>query len=74
LPETEVEVVKSGTDLRDYQVDFSKLKKYLNMEKTFGIRDGIKQIVELLESGVIGDVTDSIYYNTSPFIEELTKA
>jgi len=66
LPETRIEIVKSGTDLRDYQVDFSKLRDLLNMENTFNVERGVKEVLALLESGAVTDPYDRRYYNTTP--------
>jgi nucleoside-diphosphate-sugar epimerase len=68
IPDLKIDVTEKGTDLRDYQVDFSKLKKCLGLRNIYTIDNAIKQIISLLESGVISDPQDRAYYNTSPLM------
>ncbi len=68
IPDIKIDIVEKGTDLRDYQVDFSKLKKYFDLEKTHIVEDGVKEVVNLLEMGLVADPLDSSYYNTTPDI------
>lgn len=69
IPDTEIKVVKSGVDLRDYQVDFSKLKRFLNLKNKFTVENGVKEILNLLESKKIKNPMEKHYYNTSPDLE-----
>lgn len=66
LPDTKIEIVKSGHDLRDYRVDFSKLNKFLNLENTYTVRDGVKEVYEILKNKIITDYRQDYYYNTKP--------
>ena len=68
IPELHFTLVEKGSDLRDYQVDFSKLPRYLNVKKTYTVEDGVKQIVDMLRSGIIKNCSDPKYYNTYPHI------
>ncbi|MDD4979795.1 MAG: SDR family oxidoreductase [Candidatus Omnitrophica bacterium] len=70
MPETKIELVKSGYDLRDYKVDFSKLRRLLNIRKEFTVVDGVKEVLNLLKSGLINNPEDKKYYNTSPDLGE----
>jgi nucleoside-diphosphate-sugar epimerase len=65
IPEIKIEVVEKGTDLRDYQVDFSKLKQYLSVDITHTVRDGVREIVNLLQHGIIDNPYEEKYYNTN---------
>jgi len=68
VPNLEIEIVEKGADLRDYQVDFSKLEKYLKLEKTHDVEKGVKEIIDLLKMELIKNTDDRKYYNTSPSI------
>jgi nucleoside-diphosphate-sugar epimerase len=66
VPDLKIDVVDKGADLRDYQVDFSKLKDYLNLTNVFTVEDGVREVVEMLYSGIIENPYEKIYYNTEP--------
>jgi nucleoside-diphosphate-sugar epimerase len=68
IPDTNIEIVKTGSDLRDYQVDFSKLEKFLNIKNTYTIKNGVKEIFEMLKNKIITDPYKDYYYNTLPDI------
>jgi nucleoside-diphosphate-sugar epimerase len=70
IPDVKIEVVDKGKDARDYQVDFSKLGEILDIKKTHTLRDGVKEIISLLEMGLINDPKDNVYYNTLPNLGE----
>lgn len=61
-----IDILKEGGDMRDYQVDFGKLKKYLNLKNVYNVDSGLKQIIEILNSGLISDPDLNVYYNTKP--------
>jgi len=65
IPDLKIEIVEKGTDLRDYQVDFSKLKKLLNVDITYTVKDGVKEIINLLRNGIIDNPYEEKYYNTN---------
>lgn len=65
IPDLKIEIVEKGTDLRDYQVDFSKLKKFLNVDITYTVKDGVKEIINLLRNGIIDKPYEEKYYNTN---------
>ena len=69
LPETKIEIGKSGTDLRDYQVDFSKLQSFLNIKNTFTVEEGVGEVLRLLKDRIITDPYKNCYYNTTPDLE-----
>jgi nucleoside-diphosphate-sugar epimerase len=69
IPDLKIDVVEKGTDLRDYQVDFTKLEKYLGMKNLFTVKDGVREVVDMLSLGIIGDPDADIYYNTKPRLE-----
>lgn len=52
-------------DLRDYRVNFDKIKRDLRFRITVRVPDGIKEIKYILEKGLISDPYDQRYSNTS---------
>ncbi len=58
LPQTEVIQVPDDPDKRTYNVNFDKIKKELNYQADFNARDGIREIIEALNYGVL-DPEDS---------------
>jgi nucleoside-diphosphate-sugar epimerase len=69
IPDLKIDVVEKGTDLRDYQVDFTKLEKYLGLKNLFTVKDGVKEVVDMLSLGIIEDPDADLYYNTKPRLE-----
>lgn len=61
-----VDIIEKGQDFRDYQVDFSKLPKYLGLKNIYTVEDGVKEIIELLRQGYIPDTENRIYSNNYP--------
>jgi len=68
MPDTKIEIVKTGSDLRDYQVDFSKLQKFISIKNTYTINDGVKEVLEILKNKIIADPYKDYYYDTLPDI------
>ncbi len=66
LPDMKINILKEGGDLRDYQVDFSKLQKFINVKREFDAERSIRESIRLFDQGVIGDFDNPAYYNTSP--------
>ena len=65
LPDTKVEVVDKGSDLRDYRVDFSKLEDRLNMKRNYGVNEGVREIISIMQNGVVTDPYEGKYFNTN---------
>jgi nucleoside-diphosphate-sugar epimerase len=66
IPELKINILKEGGDLRDYQVDFSKVVNFLGLQNFFNAEKGVKELTEILKAGIIKDFDDPVYYNTSP--------
>ncbi|MEI6123813.1 MAG: NAD(P)-dependent oxidoreductase [Bacteroidota bacterium] len=64
-----VDILKEGGDLRDYKVDFSKLQSYLGCKNIFNVEKSVNEIVEVLNSEMITDYDNPVYYNTTPNIQ-----
>ncbi len=68
ISDLKIEIVKEGGDLRDYQVDFSKLHRYIKVQRTYDVDKAVREILDILQKGIIKDFDNPIYYNTSPDI------
>jgi nucleoside-diphosphate-sugar epimerase len=66
IPETKIDILKEGGDKRDYQVDFSKLHRFLNVKQIFNVDKSVAEIYEMLSKGYITDPAAPVYYNTTP--------
>ena len=66
IPETKIDILKEGGDKRDYQVDFSKLHRFLNVKQIFNVDKSVAEIYEMLSKGYITDPESPVYYNTTP--------
>lgn len=63
IPGTNVVVSKNEADVRDYFVDFSKIRRVLGFDTQKAVKDGITEIKEALLSGKIPDPENARYYN-----------
>jgi nucleoside-diphosphate-sugar epimerase len=66
LPDTQINILREGGDLRDYQVDFSKLHKYIDIKQVFNLEKAVNEIYFILQSGLIVHPEAPVYYNTTP--------
>jgi nucleoside-diphosphate-sugar epimerase len=63
LPHAEVEFVHRDEDPRDYRVGFDKVGATLGFAVTRTVPDGIGEVLELLQSGLISDPYAPLYRN-----------
>lgn len=63
IPEAIVEMEREVEDKRNYRVSFERLERDLGITCTRSVEDGVKEIVEHLGRGKIGNFEDDIYYN-----------
>jgi nucleoside-diphosphate-sugar epimerase len=68
MPDVKIDILKEGGDLRDYQVDFSKLHKFIKVKQVFDVDKGVHEIYEILKLGLINNPEAEVYYNTTPKI------
>ncbi len=66
IPSAQIEFVHRDEDPRDYRVSFEKIKDALDFQICYTVEDGIREVYELLRSGVIHDFTNPEYTNTPP--------
>lgn len=63
FPGLEIETIPQTPDLRDYRVNFDKIRRVLGYEVQWQIHAGIAGIRDALEQGLITDYKDGKYYN-----------
>jgi nucleoside-diphosphate-sugar epimerase len=64
IPTGRVKYVEKAEDPRDYRVDFSKIKATLGFETTKTVPDGIREVRDVIQMGVITDPGNRRYYNS----------
>jgi len=55
IPEGKIAFGQNGTDPRNYKVDFSKVKRVLDFEPEFTVKDGIKELIDAMKIGLYSD-------------------
>ena len=63
LPNSKIRYIKKNEDPRDYRVNSDKIKNELGFKINKKITDGITEIKNILEKGVISDPENQRYYN-----------
>lgn len=63
LPHTKVKYVHKEEDPRDYRVDFAKIKSQLGFSITKTVPQGIREIVFIIQNGILSDPFNKIYSN-----------
>jgi len=71
MAETKLEYIPSDPDQRDYNVNFDKIKNVLGYSTEKNVMDGIREIRDGLEKGII---TDNIKTRTLDYYEYLLEA
>jgi nucleoside-diphosphate-sugar epimerase len=71
IPELKIDIIKSGGDMRDYQVDFSKLSKYVNVKRVFNVEKSVENIISTIKMGLFENTSSNQYYNTKPDLSEV---
>jgi nucleoside-diphosphate-sugar epimerase len=61
--DTVVERVEQSDDPRDYRVSFERIRGALGFQPTRTVRDGIREVLDALRSGIIVDFEDPVYRN-----------
>lgn len=65
LPETNVDYkdMTFGGDMRDITVSFEKIRKELGFEAQYSVDDGIREVLQAIQKGIIPDPSDLRYRN-----------
>ena len=58
-----------GGDMRDISVSFAKIKRELDFEPRITVEQGIVEVRDALQSGLIKDATDSRYRNSQFIVQ-----
>ena len=64
IPDMRVRYVKKDEDPRDYRVDFTKIADCLDFKITRRVPDGIREVKELIDAGMLIDPMAKHYGNT----------
>ena len=59
-----MEIIDKDKDLRSYRLDFSKMKKFFNLEPGSNLLKATKIIFDNIGSKKYGDLESKKYYNT----------
>ena len=63
VPEARVTYVRKDEDPRDYRVRFNKISDTLGFTISRKVPDGIKEMLELVQLGIVQNPEDAKYYN-----------
>lgn len=63
LPKAQIRFIHKDEDPRDYRVSFEKVKRVLGFQITKTVPEGIRDVLSLIQSGVILDPDDPKYKN-----------
>lgn len=66
----EIEVTPEDPDKRDYNVDFSKIKKRLGFKPQFNVADGIREVAAFIRSNRTRDFNGSDFFNIKRLVEQ----
>jgi nucleoside-diphosphate-sugar epimerase len=69
IPTAELLNMGSDTDLRNYRVDFSKIRNTLDFVPQWTVEQSVEQIAEAIRSGQVQDYRDAQYSNVK-FLSE----
>lgn len=73
VPDAEVERREDDVDRRNYRVSFKKIRDQLGFTCEVTVEDGVREIKEALESGVVEDFRDPRYSNLN-YLKRLREA
>jgi nucleoside-diphosphate-sugar epimerase len=63
FPGGEVEYVERKEDPRDYRVNADRIRDRLGFANAMRVPDGMREVAEILDAGIIRDPDDQRYYN-----------
>lgn len=58
-----------GGDMRDIRVSFAKIRRVLGFEPRLTVEDGVREVCDVLSTGVIKDALDSQYRNAQFIVQ-----
>jgi nucleoside-diphosphate-sugar epimerase len=63
IPDCRIKYVKKDEDPRDYRVDFSKINNVLGFNISKRVPDGIREVRDIIQMGIIMNPEDQKFYN-----------
>ena len=63
IPNSIMKISEKKVDIRNYKVNFDKIKNILNYNTKYTLNDGITEIKKVLENNKIIDFTNPKYHN-----------
>ena len=63
VPKTTIKEECDDSDPRSYRVSFAKIRTVLDFEASIDVSEGVREMVEAVQDGRIGDWHDPIYSN-----------
>ena len=63
-PGIEVEEVRNNDDMRNYRVNFSKIRRTLGFRASIDLADGVQEMVDAVHGGHVPNWRDPIYSNS----------
>jgi len=63
LPQTKIEIVDKGKDLRNYRVSFEKIARVFSFSTQKTIEDGILEVMIAIQNNLINDYKNKRFYN-----------
>lgn len=70
VPTAELIIMGSDGDRRNYRVNFGKIRRVLDFTPRWSLEEGIQQVIDALNSGIIQDYRDARYSNAKFLSEE----
>ena len=70
VPDAAIVHKDDAADLRNYWVDFNKIDHALGFAPAWTVEQGVKQVIEAIQSGKVGDYRDARYSNIKFLKEE----
>ena len=70
IPSARIKYVKKEEDPRDYRVNCDKIRSTLGFDVSLTVKDGISEIKDIVQTGVIRSPDDQRYYNIPYTYEE----
>lgn len=70
VPEAQIDEMNANVDPRNYWVSFNKIDNVLGFKPHWTVEKGIRQVLDALQSGKVGDYRDARYSNVKFLTEE----
>lgn len=65
VPEAEIMDYGLSDDLRNYRVDFSKIRRELGYQPTWTLLAGIRQVIQAINDGKVSNYTEPVFNNAT---------